>query len=101
MIMFGLNDAALYGVSILGIYAILFLVKKEFIYKKVIIYSVFLLVGIAAAIISSVIQPDDFGTLITRSMIFQALSVYFLVVDRTSLHTVNTKHKELQTHGTN
>lgn len=75
---FGWNDVTLMLISIVGITLVLILDHLTFRRKQLIIYIVFISIAIIAALASTIIRPDSIGTLITRSIILEAVSIYFL-----------------------
>jgi hypothetical protein len=81
MFSFGWNDLVLYSLSVLGIVLVLLLrlrLKLPIKQKRTFIYIAFIGTAILAALFSVMIKSESIGAVITRSIVFEAVSIYFL-----------------------
>jgi Mn2+/Fe2+ NRAMP family transporter len=76
--MFGWGDFLLYLISLVGVILILFLRSRNIKYRRTISWILLIGISIIASFASAAIKQDNLGTLITRSLVFESVSIYFL-----------------------
>lgn len=79
---FGWNDLALYLISSFGIGLIVYLNQKKWPYRNILRLFIFFAIAVIAATTSIMLKNDIFGTLVTRSLLFEFVGVYALREER-------------------